>query len=303
MPNLILTNRCNAHCSFCFSNKEADKNEFTLNSLIERFKLIASINNSAINILGGEPTLNIYFDNILKFLINENCDICVFSNGLINHELVSRLKLLNGSYSFSINRSNPVLNEQTIGLYKKLGYRVQLSVTLYKMNQRMGHIFNEIEKYCLKRHYRIGIALPNFPNNENIYIGLKDYPAISRLLYSNILKGIKKGIYPQFDCGFPYCFFSDQQHYEFQESGVAFKSTCGVIPDITLTSVFPCFPLCKLAVNYDVQANWPTLNQKLNRLLQGFNSSLLYEKCKECEYLLSGLCSGGCKAYTEKQSL
>ena len=100
MANLILTYGCNNLCDFCFSEK--DKLEELLpNQLNNLLPLIYSSKRKSINLVGGEPTLNPFFLEILIRLLEKNYEVKIFTNGRIPVSLVSEMQnISNGSFSF-----------------------------------------------------------------------------------------------------------------------------------------------------------------------------------------------------------
>ena len=69
LPNLVLTSNCNSKCDFCFSDK-TENNDITIDQTESLFKFINSFNRQDINIVGGEPTMNQDFLDIVKYFID-----------------------------------------------------------------------------------------------------------------------------------------------------------------------------------------------------------------------------------------
>ena len=202
-----------------------------------------------------------------------------------------------GEFSFCVNRTDPRLADGIVELYRRLGHRVQLGLTLFESQQSMTHIHDEIITYRLKKHIRIGIALPAASNNENTYVVPEDYTEISPVLFEFIRQGIESGIRVSFDCGFPYCFFTKDQREYLEKHDIEFASNCGIIPDITPDeSVIPCFPLANFKQGITDTSNWENVEKRFKVILESATHHPLFNNCRDCVELESEKCGGGCRA-------
>lgn len=304
MPNLVLTNKCYNGCAFCFVDSKKDGAFLTYKKVQTLLPFIRSFDRESIHLLGGEPTLNPEFIEILKGLLLEKFKVKIFTNGKLPTKLIERLQCLHdGEFCFCVNRTNPHLAPRIVRLYRKLGYRISLSVTIFQPHQIVDHILNEIDTYRLDRQYRIGIALPIWPDRQNLYLHPKDYHLMAEELFTFIQKGVTLGIRPTFDCGFPYCFFNEEQKRYFEDNGIDFASHCGVIPDIGPDfSAMPCFPLAKLRQAVSKNSDWQELQQRFEDTLKTERYEPLFKKCRKCVEFRSGGCSGGCAALRIKST-
>ena len=116
-----------------------------------------------------------------------------------------------------------------------------------------------------------------------------------------IEKGLQEGIRPMFDCGFPYCFFSEEQKEYLACHHVVFGSQCGVIPDVLPDlRAIPCFPLSAFSAPVN-SSNWSDVRKNLQEKLKNMNYNDIYQQCKDCKHLMNGKCLGGCKAVRLKR--
>jgi MoaA/NifB/PqqE/SkfB family radical SAM enzyme len=298
LPNLVLTFDCHNSCEYCFADKAQNK-ALTFEQVTQLFSFVRSFNSGVINIVGGEPTLNKDFLSIVTFLLSQNQGITVFTNGNIHNKLIENLKLLSdNNLLFCVNRSQSKKTAMLTDFYRKLGYRIMLSVTIFRQNQKLQHIFEEINTYKLNKTYRLGIALPSWPEKSNQYINPIDYGEISAGIINYIEQGLNFGIKPSFDCGFPYCFFNDDQKRFLSRQEIDFKSNCGIIPDIYPdNTLVPCLPLKHIIQKFSNDSAWEEIRPLMENRFEQFKKLPLFEKCNSCDEVVNGNCSGGCAAF------
>ena len=298
MPNLVVTNRCNDKCTYCFSDYQIPNNEFFLNQVKKTVKFIKSFNRNSINLVGGEPSLNADFIPIVKFLLDEGLETKIFTNGKLNSKSIAELQKFNhGEFWFCVNRTNDFLTAEIKNLYRKLGWRIQLNLTIYHGQQNIHHIFGEISDYKLSNYYRVGIALPVWPEKKRVFLNPSEYKKVADRLFVSIKEGVRKNILPTFDCGFPYCFFSAEQKLYFDKNGIKFSSNCGIIPDILPDfSVIPCFPLARLKTPLGKESSRQKIEKRFKNIMNKYSYKPIFDECDNCEDLKSKYCCGGCAA-------
>jgi hypothetical protein len=256
------------------------------------------MNSGGINVVGGEPTLNKSLLPILKLLLTAGLEVRIFTSGKLSANLMASLQVIQeGSFSFCLNRSTEPLAPETILLYHKMGHKVYLSATVFQIDQSLHHIFDEITTYHLEKQYRLGIALPVWPDRRNTHVNPSDYPLLSARLFTVIQSGIDLGIKPFFDCGIPYCFFDAEQKEYFRNNGIDFLSHCGTIPDVCPdSSAIPCFPLAKFGVPVTHHTRWNELKAALEGRTKRQREGGIFPQCADCSEMQEGKCSGGCAA-------
>ena len=298
MPNLILTSVCNNNCAYCFTDGTFLE-DLTLENLKEILPFLASFRNKKLNILGGEPSLNPEFIDILRHLLGEEYDLLIFTNGDISLSVLAQLQgIMCGRLEFVVNRTDAFLTSNTVRFYKALGHKIKIGLTIFQSGQHVRHALREIEDYRLRRALRIGIALPSSLPANNTYLSREAYPRVSNEMFPFLVECIRKGIRPEFDCGFPYCFFTKEQKDFFHENAVDFASNCGLIPDVLPNqTVIPCFPLARFSTAIDGNSSWPTTKDELDESTAGIRGRSLYEVCSACEYMKSLQCNRGCAAF------
>lgn len=301
MPNLILTGRCSSACDYCFTNGAltGGGGDLTLKTLREIMPFVSTFRIRKLSILGGEPSLNPEFIGILQYLLEREYELLVFTNGDIAPSLLARLQgLTSARLEFVVNRSMEALRANTIRFYRSLGYRTKIGVTIFKAKQSLQHLIGEIEEFRLRKAIRIGIALPACPPFNNAHPNPDAYPEISGDIFPFLTECIAKGIKPEFDCGFPLCFFTEEQKAFLHDHSVEFVSNCGVIPDILPDrTVIPCFPLGDFRTVINGESSWTHSRNTLERSIAGAKRYHLFEACTSCPHLNSRECSMGCAAF------
>ncbi len=296
MPNLVMTYQCNDDCSYCFVE---ERNDTCLNieKVIRLLPLISDFKQRDVNLVGGEPTLNPDFMRIVELLVGEGFKVRIFTNGRISMQIIEELQNLDGEFTLAVNRTRPSLSDELKTLYRKLGHRIQLTATIYRPDISLGHLFDEILTYRLEHYYRVGIALPIWPDGQNTFLKPELYPQTAGQLFAEIQIGVQYDIRPNFDCGFPLCFFTPKQRQYLIDHQVQFHSHCGPIPDIGPDlNVIPCFPLAKFRQPIEQGWNWQKSRQLFVKSMKDYKASLLFEQCRDCKAINSEKCNGGCAA-------
>lgn len=86
--NVLITNRCNLNCPYCFFADELERNDNTNKAemSISDFEYVADFfvksGVNEISLLGGEPTLHSQFKQVIDIAIDRNLKIVLKSNGL-----------------------------------------------------------------------------------------------------------------------------------------------------------------------------------------------------------------------------
>lgn len=303
MPNLILTTACDNDCSYCFTTKA--KNVWSIDEIEKIIPFLQSSKHGTLCILGGEPTQHPDFITILKMLTPYFPSIRIFTNGQIQTSILYELQSLqDAEISFCVNRT---INHWTASLdnfYRKLGHLIYIGITFYRLGQFPDYIFKEIVKYHLQPKYRLGLAQSVMPPGSNEYIHPDQYSPMSKEIFSFIEMGITHGLEPDFDCGFPACFFNEDQQISLNRNHIHFKSICDAIPDIFPGMLgIPCLPLYYLNESFTSETNWIGLTNLLKEKILKCEKVPLFEQCHLCDLHTSGECSGGCNAMRIKKKI
>ena len=87
MTNILLTYRCNLHCSYCFANEFVNKEnkDITISNFLKAVSFVTKSENADVGLIGGEPTLHPGFLEIMELLIANQrvSQISLFTNGMM----------------------------------------------------------------------------------------------------------------------------------------------------------------------------------------------------------------------------
>ena len=92
---LIITRKCNCHCSFCIRNnlKKSTEQELSLEALKGTINLLAdAFPKSTLVISGGEPFLFNDWDKLVEYSLQKFSSIVIPTNGTFNFNIQNRLK-------------------------------------------------------------------------------------------------------------------------------------------------------------------------------------------------------------------
>jgi radical S-adenosyl methionine domain-containing protein 2 len=89
MPDVInmhFIDRCNYKCFMCFVDRRKDKGltkdqAFRVVDNIKHYFLEASIARGRINLVGGEPLLSDYIDELIEYIADQGIDVSIVTNG------------------------------------------------------------------------------------------------------------------------------------------------------------------------------------------------------------------------------
>jgi len=299
MPNLVLTTACRNACPFCFARNAGNPEYMDFDFVRSRMAWAVRSGMRRIHLVGGEPAMHPRFTDIVDLLIHSGIEVTIFTDGALPDETVRYLQNLpDASLLFSVNRSVIPLSDRIIRFYQSLGYRVKLNVTLYRPDQDIRYLFDEITTYRLIPEYRLSLAMPVHPDFSNAYLLPEMYTRTAEALFPPIQEGAGRGIRPTFDCGFPLCFFSDTQRRWLEEHDIVFQSLCGVVPDLMPDGrALHCFPLSHISRPVDRYPDLSGLKEVLKEDLNRLRERTLFAHCRTCDYFECNVCSGGCAAF------
>lgn len=109
MANIIITQRCNLKCTYCFANEFVNKmnTDISMQNLKIALDFILTDENEVIGLIGGEPTMHKNFADIFNIIISdERITRCViFTNGT-NIKKFENL-FVHPKFHFIINCNSP----------------------------------------------------------------------------------------------------------------------------------------------------------------------------------------------------
>jgi radical SAM protein with 4Fe4S-binding SPASM domain len=315
MANVLFTSYCNRRCLYCFARDKVDlgrdTGDLSMNLSLEGLEeIIRFYHRSQLTrfvILGGEPTLHPRFSQMVDRVLAECAFkwVIVFSNGLMSGKALDylaastdpRLRVainLNAPEEYS-----PEERDRVNTTMKRLGRKVGLGINIHSPDQDFDYLIDAFREFALGGHIRLGIAHP-IPGAGNVYARDQDLPSIASRIVDFAEKAHRNRFTFSFDCGFPFCMFTLDQHRELLRFGVKFVSRCDPIIDIGPDlSLWRCFPLMN-EVNRRL-SDFETKNQAVD-FYEGVHKSFVpmgnRPECPQCRYRANHLCRGGCLART-----
>lgn len=303
MANIILNDKCQRKCAYCFSD-----NDSTFDIDYNTFKVIVNFvatGIKAVNIIGGEPTLSNDFEKILVYLIKNDFMVQIFTNGMLDDDTFLIIRDIMKFASpdkifFAININNKefrtleedILQERFMSEFNKYTY---IAHTILSKEYDLNFISDIIGKHALQKEIRLGLALPVFKGN-NKYLPVDDYKPVGKKIigFAKNNKDIKINL----DCGFPMCMFDVEDLNDINSNkNLNFSFECGqpidIYPDL---SVINCNPLKKVyRDNINDFENIEDLRLLLKKNLEVAHG-MFGDKCKKCFFFMR-YCSGGCKGF------
>ena len=319
MPNIMVTQRCNLRCPYCFANEFVDGEKSELDITVDNFKRILDFilqdgTVKKIGLIGGEPTLHPQFDLLLKILsIDDRIEeVIIYTNGIKIKNYIDYLT--NKKFHLLIN-CNDIENKIT--QYKELvdsikcvdsimKNRIVLGVNYYKKSFNYSFLW-ELLKYYHGNRLRVSISVPN--TSEYNYSPLEYFKGIKAevLIFFQELK--LHGIIPFLDCNiFPACLITYEDLEQFEDWGkdnpLMVLKTVGtnccpvidILPDCTAVRCFGLSEYTKVDIN-----NFSTITDLRNyylRTIDAYAANSTYDsKCNTCYKFKTMKCSGGCLIY------
>jgi sulfatase maturation enzyme AslB (radical SAM superfamily) len=312
MANILLTNYCNRQCEYCFAAEKMgagdegrghNKLDIHLTDFETYLEFLRRSRLRTVSIIGGEPTLNPHFHEILD-LCRKDCfftHIKLFTNGLMPDHVLEYLAEFEGpelSVALNIHHPSdylPVQWERIENALQSLGSKIGLGYNIYHRGNDFGYILELFHKYQLQPHIRLGLAQPVL-NGNNLYLQLEDFSAVAEEIVKVAESFTKHDLFFSFDCGFPFCMFTIEQHKKLLSCAIHFRSLCSPIIDIGPDlSVWRCFSLSGIhnrrLDEFETRADIDYFYQEVFRPYRQFG---IYPECLDCNFRKQGLCTGGC---------
>jgi len=259
-PNILLTNCCNAKCSYCFARDEMDEDavkEMEIDDFVKVVKMLKKHKIKLLRLMGGEPTLHSQFDKVIEIGVKNFEKILIFSNGLIPVKYHGLLKQGAEKLIFNFNldtlefNNNPILKAKIVNLVKSFIGKAEINIgfTIYSSKKNYLDILNDFSKQEIRE---IGIRF----GYEKSVIGLKPifvkskYRQLGKFIVKTVRGFVEAGIKDIYvDCGMEKTMFNNKELKYFLSNVKINGWKCSgkwsgfeIASDL---SVFPCFPYYK----------------------------------------------------------
>lgn len=305
--NLVLTNKCNKKCDYCFAT---GKNDPVVEMSLDMIQKVIDMSpETKIKLLGGEPTQHSQFCEIVDLLVDNGVDFIIISNMLFDMTVVNKLIEASESVKVGIlaNATDLDRMERTriwVRNYNKLlphmdaiscGFTYQMHVDY---DAYFDYLLNLIEV----RHVRLSI---NFP----VECG-DAYPIVGDWTVGRVFMDITKKLYARdidvsMDCVMFPCLMPQlplAMITGYKSLGVPqFKSkcNCGSIDIFQDGSVSWCYPT-KTRVRVSNIFEYTNLTECVDVLKGKYKESMaryqIPNVCIECDYY-GTICDGPCMAF------
>jgi len=303
--NILLTNDCNRHCSFCFARSIVNQNKPDQDSPhmthANFYKILDFLDNSGIKVLrlmGGEPTQHPEFCDFVQEAFDRGFKFSVFSNFMMTKETADFLEQFPKSrFSFLANVSHQKSDteeqlEQVNYALSKLNDKTNVGCTVTGPDFEYQYLLDFIKKYNLKKRIRVGIAQP-IVKATNEYLLPKMYKETGKAIVKMAQKCIKDEVLLGFDCGLTHCMFTAAEIGIMSKITEGFKIHCSPIIDVGVNlEVWSCFPLSNVYVthldNFKTRAE---IENYYTAKLEKFKTFGCRPECQKCIYMLRSIMS------------
>lgn len=311
MLSVMLVDRCNRVCPFCFA-KERLSGQGTELSLSDLDLLIALHRDWGLPrmaLVGGEPTMHHHFEAVIERILASGCPfIHLFTNGDMSRDRADFLARI-PNVTYLVNYPPPgVVDDQQRA---RVDYFVErCAATAVSMSLGTTICTREPDlEFLLERAVSAGVAMVRiglshpiyYPGGEQVnqYLTRADCIAVGEAVVAFVERCAANQVEVLFDCHFPLCMFSPEQLLRLRtaQPGLPppFSVSCRhatIRPDLT---VFNCFATGAVFNTRRITefAGPDDLLAYLDESLGEFVATPGYEGCEECPFFLAE-CSGGC---------
>jgi hypothetical protein len=305
MANLMITTHCNFTCRYCFGRDMIGPGHTKTHMSWETFiSLLDWIDRSgmdqlSIHLMGGEPTLNPLFFDMLDELVRRKRDVLIFSNAATRIDPHRLQEAVRKGIRWVVNCNHPSeYKGNQLDFLKAnltiLGKNACVTFNVTGGQFDYGYVFDYIKTYGMDPRIKVGVALPTL-QRHNVFAQWHEFPAIAERIMELHEAVTAIGCSIDFECGVPYCLFSAEQHRKLDKVRV---SHCNSRLDITpWGEVINCLPLSKMTtVQYDHFSDYGQARNWFEKLLTPYRQVGSTADCLTCESHLNQDCRA-CHAY------
>ncbi len=313
MANVLLTTKCNLHCSYCFARERLEEGHHEVMTLEDAAKVIQFLKRSGHPIfraMGGEPTLHPLFPTILAMALAEGMRVDLLSNATwpeAYNALFARVSPRR--LYFLLNIDHPVHYsphvwqriERNLAAVAGRG-TVTLSFNLFEPQPSFDYLLDLIRTYGINK-LRLSFSLP-VVGTHNSHLALDECKKMGPFVVDLIRKVEALGVNAQMDNAFPLCVFNYEQAGELLMKGVIdLKRNAHCEPVIDIgpdLSVWCCFCLSRLwNRRLDEFEDLQAMQEYYKQGMEIYQGRLFpMDECGECRYRQQWGCQGGCLSYT-----
>ncbi len=223
MPNIMLTYRCNLHCSYCFANEfvNKEKTDISIRNFLKAVDFVTRAGETRIGLIGGEPTLHPGFPVMMEILAAQPMisGIALYTNGLLMERYIPQIT--HPKVSVLVNCNSPIIigekafaslqqNLDILMVQPDMKNRITLGINLYSDDMDYSYMMDLLQRYDL-HHVRISLTVPDFSTSGEVDV-LKYFRERKKFLMEFFRKMDSIKVVPNYDCNFPpYCIWTDEE--------------------------------------------------------------------------------------------
>jgi MoaA/NifB/PqqE/SkfB family radical SAM enzyme len=312
MANVLLTTKCNLHCTYCFAQEKMRDSRNQTMSLEDVAKVIEFLKRSGhpvFRAMGGEPTLHPQFPRILQMALEAGMRVDVLSNATWPESYNAVFQRVSPRHLFfllNIDRPEnypPKIWERIESNLASVaaGGNVTLSFNIFETEPRYEYILELARKYRIDK-VRMSFSLP-VVGAENACLKLEHYKRMGPFVVEFARRAEESGIEARMDNVVPLCMFSPEHAGELLLKGIIDlkrNARCDPIVDIGPDlRVWCCFCLSKLwNRRLDEFQNLQEIQAYYRQAMSLYQGRLFaMDECYRCRYRDLWGCQGGCLTF------
>jgi len=311
MANILLTTECNRTCPYCFAAQEMSRgtgSRITWKNLIYIADFLRVNGRSDVSLVGGEPTLHPQCTDFIRYLLDRDFNVTLFSNGLLDAPVLDEFgRYLKDAppdrFNIVCNLNDPILNPTTSSgegrlreFLSSMGPLITPGFNIYRPDFTLDFLFEFIRVYGLRRYLRLGIAHPT-PGGTSAFVRSRDMRRVVERFFTYRTVFEDHRIMPGLDCGFTLCSFSDRELDWMRRFSCRTVFRCGPAVDISPDmGVFHCLPLSRYRRRSLLEfESLPEIASHFTRMRDEIRAggAGVFAECGGCRHRLENACSGG----------
>lgn len=307
MPNLMLTNYCNYHCPYCFGvDMMAPKQKAKIMSRETFMEIVDWLERKpfdrVVHLMGGEPTLHPDIEWMVDYLLEHEFHITIFSNMATDQavSLADKFSILPIHWVANVNNPAKWTEKQRENITRALkaaGDKVSLTFNIMPEEPNELWALDLIRDYNLSHSIKVGFVLPTL-TSSNMALKENEYGVVAQRVIDLVKAGEPMDITIEYECGVPYCTFTDEQHGYLWRHKSNVSSGCQSRLDITPDGeVIYCLPLATAhRRHFSSFDNYPECREWYEKQYRPYRMLGAKIECAECMLNNPIKCNGGCLA-------
>lgn len=315
---LLLTEKCNLSCPYCFASDVLRGLDKQLLSLTEIRKLVDFVytpeteHERTITLVGGEPSLHPEFHEIITYLLAEKFRLRIFTNGIWSKRKIDRILALDSAskrqIGFLVNYNHDIGRQPAERLDRFCQqvlpeFPATLGINVHRADPNHLATIDRCVQYKVNS-LRFGISQPI--GGQAVYVRFEDYPKIGDWLIEVIRYAVDREVGVFMDCSHPYCLFSEaQQRFiaKLQAEGRLGRHNAHCAAPLV---VGPGLQTWRCYNRHDIAEKRTLADFKGVTALENYYSAKLnhwnigrfsHSRCRDCRHRFDGSCHAGCAGF------